>query len=76
MPLQLTKIDSKSHAEAQAENVRKMFLAMGKDLRVIMVKLADRLHNMETLGQCPWRKSAVSPVKRLIFMRLSPTGWA
>ncbi|EIC29473.1 MULTISPECIES: RelA/SpoT family protein [Methylomicrobium] len=52
----LTKIDGISRAEAQAENVRKMFMAMTRDLRIIMVKLADRLHNMQTLGVMPSEK--------------------
>ena len=53
----LTQIEFDSRAEAQARNFRKMLMAMSDDIRVILVKLADRLHNMRTLG-------ALAPEKR------------
>ncbi len=52
----LTQIDFRSKAEAQAENFRKMVMAMSQDIRVILIKLADRLHNMRTIFVMPPHK--------------------
>ncbi|MFN8133018.1 MAG: bifunctional (p)ppGpp synthetase/guanosine-3',5'-bis(diphosphate) 3'-pyrophosphohydrolase [Solirubrobacteraceae bacterium] len=52
----LTGITFESRDEAQAENYRKMMVAMASDIRVILIKLADRLHNMRTIGAMPKHK--------------------
>lgn len=52
----ITQLSFKNTHDKQSENVRKMIVAMGKDVRVILVKLADRLHNMRTLGHMAYEK--------------------
>lgn len=60
----LDKLKFRDRKEAQAENFRKMVLAMVQDIRVILIKLADRTHNMRSLARFDQIKSVVLLVKR------------
>lgn len=70
----ISKISFENKEEAQAENIRKMILAMSHDMRVLMVKLADRLHNMRTLDFQKAYKQKRSPRRPWIFTPRWPTG--
>ena len=69
----LAMIEQKSTYTKQAENFRKLLLAMSEDIRVLLIKLADRLHNMRTLHFLAPEKEPGLPAKRWIFMRRWPS---
>jgi RelA/SpoT family (p)ppGpp synthetase len=77
----IDKIEFRTEEEEQAENFRKMLLAMSQDIRVILIKLADRLHNMRTLGSLtPQRRHAIAretlDIYAPIANRLGMRQWA
>jgi GTP pyrophosphokinase len=69
----LSKLEFRSKRERQVENLRKMFLAMSKDIRIIIIKLADRLHNMRTLSthHSELRKKEIALETQEIFAPLA-----
>ncbi len=68
----LGRIQWKSREERQAENLRKMFLAMASDIRIILIKLADRVHNMRTIEHLPeWKRKRTAQETLEIYAPLT-----
>src|SRR6185369_12132544 len=72
----LTRISFASREQAQVENYRKMIVAMARDLRVILIKLADRLHNMRTISALGKQKQVETAKETLELYARWPTGSA
>ena len=64
----LGKIQFSTAEETQSENIRKMLLAMSKDIRVMLIKLCDRLHNMRTMVRCLRRSRETNPLRPWRYM--------
>jgi len=71
----LSRIELQSREEREAQNFRKMIVAMSNDIRVILIKLADRLHNMRTLTFLPPEKQKRTARRPSISTRPLPIAW-
>ena len=64
----ISQIKFRNTHEKQGENIRKMIVAMGQDVRVVLVKLADRLHNMRTLSHMPYEKQVKKSSRNIGYL--------
>ena len=72
----LSRVQYTSKEEEQMENLRKMFMAMAQDIRVILIKICDRLHNMRTMEYQSPAKQREKSLETMEIYAPSPTAWA